>query len=479
MESEKHFIELELTSVLSEQNHLLHLAQFFAKEPGTSFLYSGGDFPLSQRSFLAIFPYAYIHIQAEEQCKGLIGSKAKLLLQENPWDALKLFLAGVHSECTLPTWIGYLGYEMGAFSEPSFQLKHAKSDLPLAFFQRFAVLLTFDHTTARSFMRIELEALVHLNEMQHKQVKCLKTLSGWKEALAKANCQNAPSQSQKLTVSQPLDATVFQSQVNSIKELINEGTIYQVNLSQKLSLKGRRDAFDIFKELTACNPAPYACYLDLPSGQIISSSPEQFLLKKGKHLFTEPIKGTAPRGHTLEEDLIWQESLLSSPKENAELLMITDLMRNDLGKISLPGSVKCEAKWKCQAYQNVFHLSSPVQSMIHSHWHFLEALRACFPGGSITGCPKFKAMEVIHALEQKPRGVYTGSIGYFTASEDFNFNIAIRTLTISEDKIEVALGAGIVADSDPEKEFDELLHKGRSIFKVLGLSKEAIFSAPK
>jgi len=475
MDAEQSFFELDLTPVLNEQSHLLQIVQFFVKEPGTSFLFSGGNFPLSQKSFLGIFPDQSIEIQAAEQRRCWLGSKEEEILRENPWDALKHFLGDTSENSPTPAWIGYLGYEMGVFSEPSLPLKYTQPELPLAFFQHFALMLTYDHITKQSDLKIERAALAQLNNQQLKQVERLKTLSRWKEILAETRSLSATTPARNIVVSQPLNAAAFKSQVSRAKELIGEGIIYQVNLSQKLSLKGEWDPFAIFKELTSCNPAPYACYLDLPFGQIISSSPEQFLLKKGEHLFTEPIKGTAPRGACPEQDQANRKALLESSKENAELLMITDLMRNDLGKISLPGSVKCTSKWQCHAYQNVFHLSSPVQSLMQPQWHFLEALRTCFPGGSITGCPKFKAMEVIHELEQRARQIYTGSVGYFTSSDDFNFNISIRTLMISGNRIEISLGAGIVADSDPEKEFHELLHKVRSIFKIFDLCKEDVF----
>lgn len=201
----------------------------------------------------------------------------------------------------------------------------------------------------------------------------------------------------------------------------------------------------------------------------MSSSPERFLQKRGNVLETRPIKGTAPRGKTVAEDLNHKKNLLKSEKELAELMMITDLMRNDLGKISVNGSVEVSLLCGCEAYHNVFHLFSIVRSRVLAKFHPLEIVRACFPGGSITGCPKLRAMEVIAELEQRPRGIYTGSIGYFSQNGDFDLNIAIRTLMMTEGKINVQLGGGIVIDSQPRKEYEETYHKGRSIFEILNL----------
>ena len=186
------------------------------------------------------------------------------------------------------------------------------------------------------------------------------------------------------------------------------------------------------------------------------------------------MKGTIQRGHSPEEDQRNRALLLASEKDHAELLMTTDLMRNDLGRVSETGTVVTEQIGRCEAYENVYHLISIIRSHAKPSLHPLELLRACFPGGSISGCPKIRAMEVIYALEKRARGIYTGSIGYINGNGDFDFNIAIRTCTIKNSEITVQLGGAIVADSDPHLEFEETLHKGKSIFKVLGINDKII-----
>ncbi|MCB1113056.1 MAG: anthranilate synthase component I family protein, partial [Chlamydiia bacterium] len=185
-------------------------------------------------------------------------------------------------------------------------------------------------------------------------------------------------------------------------------------------------------------------------------------------LETRPIKGTMPRGVTPEEDRQNMHQLLQSEKERSELLMITDLMRNDLAKISIPGTVATEKIWQCEAYTNVFHLLSIITSALEPSVHPVDAVRSCFPAGSITGCPKLRSMEAIAAIEKRRRGIYTGAIGYFAGNGDFDFNVAIRTLSCSRDQVDLQLGGAVVIDSDPDKEYDETLYKGESLFKALG-----------
>jgi para-aminobenzoate synthetase component 1 len=271
-----------------------------------------------------------------------------------------------------------------------------------------------------------------------------------------------------LTLGQPLETfESYATKVEAAKELIYAGDIYQVNLSQQIVFVGQRDPFQIFDSLARLNPAPFSAFLKLKNFAVISSSPERFLSKQEGWLETRPIKGTKVRGKTPQEDECNLKALLNSEKNKSELLMITDLVRNDLGKVSLPGSVSTLKINSVASYENVHHLYSIVKSRALPGLHSIDILRSCFPGGSITGCPKLSAMEVIANLEDRARGLYTGSIGYFAGNGDFDFNIAIRTLTVTNDRIDIQLGGAITADSDSKDEFEETLHKGASIFKAL------------
>ncbi|MBI4126224.1 MAG: aminodeoxychorismate synthase component I, partial [Deltaproteobacteria bacterium] len=259
------------------------------------------------------------------------------------------------------------------------------------------------------------------------------------------------------------------SAVQKIIDHIREGDIYQANLSQRFEVPFTADPFDLFTAIDRVNPAPMMAYLHLPEVTLISTSPERFLKRTGTLLETSPIKGTRPRGKTLSDDQRLRDELWTSEKDGAELAMIVDLMRNDLGRVANPGSVVVTDPKRVEAYTNVFHLVATVQAEVAPMLPALEIIRACFPAGSITGCPKIRAMEIIDELEPAPRSFCYGSIGWLDFNGDFDFNVAIRTFIARDGKLFFNLGGGIVADSDPEAEYEESLHKGQSMFEVLQL----------
>lgn len=255
--------------------------------------------------------------------------------------------------------------------------------------------------------------------------------------------------------------------VQSIKDYIRRGHIYQANLTQRFMCQTKEDPFSIYRRLRAFNPAPFACYLDFGNGHILSSSPERFLKIQGNMIETRPIKGTRPRGSTVEEDKANKAELLSSEKDKSELLMIVDLERNDLGKVSKTGTVKVPELFYLEEYATVHHLVSTVTGEMKEDIEPMDVIEAAFPGGSITGAPKIRSMEIIDELEPTQRNIYTGSIGYMGFNGTVDLNIAIRTIVMKEDKAYFQVGGGIVWDSDPELEYQETLHKGRALFKTL------------
>ncbi|HWB59374.1 MAG TPA: aminodeoxychorismate synthase component I [Chthoniobacteraceae bacterium] len=247
------------------------------------------------------------------------------------------------------------------------------------------------------------------------------------------------------------------------KEYIAAGDIYQVNLSRKFSAPWSGDALRFYGALRHYSPAPYAAYLDLGGRQVLSSSPELFLQMSGRAIRTRPIKGTRPRHADAAADARSEYDLLTSPKEIAELVMITDLERNDLGRVCEYGSVEAAELLKLERYEQVFHLVSTVRGRLRAGVGHVDALQSCFPGGSITGAPKKRAREIIAELEPVPRGLYTGAIGWFGFNGESQFNIAIRTVVVENGAAHFHTGAGIVADSDPGKEFEETQHKAAGI----------------
>ncbi len=255
----------------------------------------------------------------------------------------------------------------------------------------------------------------------------------------------------------------FISGVMRIKEWIAAGDIYQANLSQAFAAHVSGDLFALYEALREASPAPLAAYLKLDGREILSSSPETFLKISGRGIETRPIKGTRPRFADPDEDRRSAYELQTSAKEIAELVMITDLLRNDLGQVCEIGSVEVTDMLRLESLAQVHHLVSTITGTLRSEVDSISALVACFPGGSITGAPKKRAMEIIRELEKTPRGVYCGAIGWLGYNGESSFSIAIRTLVREGDRLVYQVGAGIVADSDPEKEYEETLHKAAGI----------------
>ncbi|MCL6610900.1 MAG: aminodeoxychorismate synthase component I [Peptococcaceae bacterium] len=265
------------------------------------------------------------------------------------------------------------------------------------------------------------------------------------------------------------DRETYCEAVDRAREYIAAGDIFQVNLSQRFSLPRKDDPWEVYKRLRGVNPAPMAAYIDCGGLQVVSASPERFMKVAGGLVETRPIKGTRPRGKTPEEDRRWRDELWNSEKDRAELVMIVDLERNDLGRVCVPGSVRVPELYRLEEYPTVFHLVSTVEGRLEEGKDVFDLLKASFPGGSITGAPKIRAMEIIEELEPVRRGIYCGSIGYLAFSGDADLNIVIRTLVFTGDRIYFQVGGGITIDSDPEAEYMETLDKAKALVRALGL----------
>ncbi|GAT34016.1 aminodeoxychorismate synthase, component I [Terrimicrobium sacchariphilum] len=255
----------------------------------------------------------------------------------------------------------------------------------------------------------------------------------------------------------------FVSMVTRAKDYIAAGDIYQVCLAQALECDFAGDPWEYYESLRHHSPAPYSAFLDLGDCQVVSASPECFLRMNGRRIITRPIKGTRPRRMDQQLDQRNAYDLLTSPKEIAELVMITDLERNDLGRVCDYGSVSVPELLKLESFQHVHHLVSTVHGILREDVSQPAALRECFPGGSISGAPKKRALEIIAELEPHPRGIYTGAIGYFGYNGESQFSIAIRTAVFENGRGSFHSGAGIVADSEPEAEWQETLDKAATL----------------
>lgn len=432
---------------------LLKVCSFFSKEHGTCFLHSGGEFSTSEKSYLFLFPLDSFAI-AEPRQREEIKNFPNIIYSENPWELLD-------QKITDDFWVGFLSYELGAYSDKGLKTPNEKAVIPLTYFQRCSVIIEHDHKSSRITM--EIDSLSKIKEKYLEYIRQLTDLKKFikdipeikKEALGESFCIDKE------------DKISYLNKIQNIHESICAGDVYQLNLSHEIKFKSAISPFDIFHNLIRNNPTPFSAYFYLKSMTIVSNSPERLLKKKHLDLEARPIKGTIRRGSSKKLEVISLKKLKSCPKERAELAMITDLLRNDLSKVSRLGSVQAEL-FKLEKYENIIHMLSVVKSKADPKFSSIEILREIFPGGSITGCPKLEAKKLIFNLEKRARNIYTGSIGYFNG-DNFDFNICIRTLLFINDEVSAQLGSAIVFDSDPEKEYLETIIKGKSIFNAMNV----------
>lgn len=255
--------------------------------------------------------------------------------------------------------------------------------------------------------------------------------------------------------------------IKRLKEYIRSGDVYIANMTQRFLCESNEDSIKIYKSLRSINKAPFSAFVNYDDFQIISSSPERFIQIKDRKAHTRPIKGTRPRGKDSREDLLNKEALINSEKDKAELLMVVDLERNDFSKVCKPHTVKVTELFKLEEYATVFHLVSTIEGELKDEISEVKFIRECFPGGSITGTPKIRAMEIIEELEMLKRNIYTGCIGYFDFRGNSDFNIAIRTIIKKDNKAYFGVGGGITYDSIEEDEYEETLDKAKALMKVL------------
>jgi para-aminobenzoate synthetase component 1 len=259
----------------------------------------------------------------------------------------------------------------------------------------------------------------------------------------------------------------YEAAVSKIIEYIHAGDCFQVNLSQRLLAPLSDDPLELYGRLRQLNPAPFAAYFNLGDFQILCASPERFVRLANGEVETRPIKGTRPRGTTSAEDEALRRDLTSNPKDRAENVMIVDLLRNDLGKVCEYGSVQVPRVCEVESFQYVHHLVSTVRGRLRSDLGPLDLITAAFPGGSVTGAPKVRAMEIIAELEPTARGPYCGCLGWIGFDGSADMNILIRTFTAGRGWVQFPVGGGIVADSDPAREYEETLHKAAGLLQAL------------
>lgn len=355
--------------------------------------------------------------------------------------------------------IGWLGYDLGRSLErlPN-RLPDAEDwgDMRLGLYDTFAV---FDHKhgtcslVARNFEGVSVSPPAE-------------RIDKWGELIASADLSRSP-QWHGLPVSPCLSRADYLRRVERVLEYIRAGDIFQANMTQRFEAHGEGDPLALFARLARISPAPFAAFARWEDKALVCSSPEWFYRILGDHVVTRPIKGTRPRGATEAEDAAERADLLASAKDRAELTMIVDLERNDLGRVCRFGSVKVNSAMVLETYAQVHHLVAEIEGRLRPDKDAVDLLAAMFPGGSITGAPKIRAMEIIEELETHRRGIYTGAVGYIGADGRSAWNIPIRTIVKAGTTWSYNVGGGIVADSDPAKEYEETLTKGQGMKHAL------------
>jgi anthranilate synthase component 1 len=365
--------------------------------------------------------------------------------------------------------VGYLGYETVGRFEKLPSPERDSLNLPEAKFMFVDTMLVFDHVTHKikvlSYMKTGGDMNESYRQATDKIDELVERLQQPVQNNKSVKNKNISTGNGKLTSN--FARKDFEAKVQKIKEYITAGEAIQVVLSQRLSQPTNLPPFEIYRALRTVNPSPYMFYLDFHDFQIVGASPEVLVRVEDGMVMTRPLAGTRPRGKTAEEDARLEKELRNDEKERAEHIMLVDLGRNDIGRVSQPGTVAVSELMDVERYSHVMHLVTHVQGKLNPGMSAFDALRACFPAGTVSGAPKVRAMEIIAEMEPERRGPYAGAVGYFSFSGNMDMAIAIRTMVVSKGMAYVQAGCGIVYDSVPQHEYDESMNKARALLKAL------------
>ena len=429
---------------------------------GYSFLLEsvGGGERLARYSFIGTEPYRVLTVRGEDKTDPLPlvaeeVNKYKIV----PVSGLPRFCGGA---------VGYLAYEtMTRFEElPSPDRDSLR--LPESLFMFVDTMLVFDHITHK----IKVLSYVHLDgDVEQAYQKAVDKIDNLVKRLSQPLHPSQHTESATLKnnykLSSNLSKDEFEESVAKIKQYITDGEAIQVVLSQRLAQPTDVAPFEIYRALRTINPSPYMFFLDFTDFHIIGTSPEILVRVEDGVVTTRPLAGTRPRGKNPTEDARLEHELRNDEKERAEHIMLVDLGRNDIGRVSEPGTVKVSDLMAVERYSHVMHLVTHVQGRLSHGLTAFDALRACFPAGTVTGAPKIRAMEIISELEPEKRGPYAGAIGYFSFSGNMDMAIAIRTMVMTKGIAYVQAGGGIVYDSVPEREYEESMNKAQALLKAI------------
>lgn len=412
------------------------------------------DKKLSKYSFIGINPFLKFEVKNE---KAHINDN---IVEGDPFKVLENLIYQHKSDIQddipfLSGAIGYISYDTGRLLEELPNTSKEDFNIPDMRFIFYKNIIIFDLINDKKYItdldgnieNIEnILKVIHNGEKINDEIVCEKSNNIFYSNFIKEDYKKA---------------------VTKLKEYIISGDVYIANMTQRFWCYNEEESFDIYKKLRSINKAPFSAYLNFEDFQIISSSPERFIQVFKNKAHTRPIKGTKPRGHNVEEDEKNKLELINSEKDKAELLMVVDLERNDFSKVCKPHTVKVTENFKLEEYATVFHLVSTVEGELKENVSSVRCIKECFPGGSITGTPKIRSMEIIEELEGIKRNIYTGSIGYFDFRGNCDFNIVIRTIIKKDNKAFFGVGGGITYDSIEEDEYNETLDKAKALMRVL------------
>lgn len=440
----------------------------------------GGE-RVARYSFLGSDPFCVIRIKGSGVTVLEDGQEHTHQLAGNwdPLDLLKDHLSRykwVGGE-DLPTFcggaVGYIGYDTVRFFEDIPDSNPDDASFDDGVFMITDSLLVFDHVRHR--VKVVVNARVDGDPDGAYELATARIEELIRRLQAPLAVPQPPEPSgSSLQITPNVSREQFEEAVTNCKEYIRAGDVIQVVLSQRLRAPVKSHPFDIYRALRSLNPSPYMYYLKLDDVDVVGSSPEILVRLEDGVVTTRPIAGTRPRGRSQEEDKELQQELLADEKEKAEHIMLVDLGRNDLGRVSQPGSVKVDDLMSVERYSHVMHIVSNVTGSLGAGFDEYDVLRATFPAGTVSGAPKIRAMQIIDELETTRRGPYAGALGYIAFSGDMDMAITIRTIFVRDNIATVQAGAGIVADSVPEKEYQECMNKARALLRALDVAESGL-----
>lgn len=453
-----------------------------AGEPWAIFLDSGVLTPLSAEltsadvepscDVLAITPHTTIVFEQGEsvlskngEVTRLKGDPLALLQAQMPeFEIPDELTQGTSLPRYLPGAFGYFSYDLARQYESLPAVAHNDEQLPEMAVGLYDVIVLVNHALRKT----QLLQLGNTPQSSTVVEQWLTLFDSLKNNTKKARQASFAGRLYSQELLENMDYAHYSDRFDRVRNYTIEGDCYQVNLAKRFSAKVNGDAWQTYRYLRHHSPAPYGAYLKLPFACVLSNSPESFIQCRNRSVVTSPIKGTRPRDHDdAQRDAEIANELRNSEKDRAENLMIVDLMRNDLSKCCELGSVKVPSLFALHSFANVHHLISTITGTLKKELHALDLLRSCFPGGSITGAPKIRAMEIIEELEPHRRGLYCGSIAYIGADGSLETNIAIRTIVIRESVARYSAGGGLVIDSDLDEEYQEVIDKARMMVNAL------------